>query len=184
MEHIPVFYFDMDGVLAVFEEDVPKSDVLDPAKRYFRHVPPDDRALRLARALHALGSETCSVHVLTRLFADQSASDKILQDKDKNKWAADRLPWLRLPYGKDAYHCVDTGKGQVLSQVPPGQRLYHVLIDDEPSQLQDWVNAGGTAVQYLQPDRRIERWYGVVIDRDDTVWTALSILGDVMRSIL
>lgn len=184
IENIPVFYFDMDGVLAVFEEDIPKSEILDPAKRYFRYAPPDARALNLARALHAMGPEICDVQVLTRIFADQEPSDKLLQSKDKNKWAADRLPWLRLPQGRNKYHCLDRNKAQFLLGIPSEQRRYHILIDDEITQLRTWSDIGGTAVQYLQPDRRMSRWYGHVIDRDDSPWTALATLCRVGAGVM
>lgn len=178
---VPVFRFDMDGVLCQFEHGIGRDHLTDPERHYFRDCPEDPGALAVFRALHALGPGLCRVGVLTRLFHDQEPYLKKIQATDKRLWSQDRFPWLEKD--KNAFRCVDFPKHILLLQVPEEDRPYHILIDDDPGQLEPWRAAGGTGVQYLQDRHPVRKWGGVKVSQPSGPFAFLECLAAVARAL-
>lgn len=158
------FYFDMDGVLAIFEEDVPKNIVLSDTSHYFRTCPPDPVAIETMRELTKV--ENAHITILTRLFPNQTPVSKAIQEADKLAWCQEHIDFLKLP---EQFKCIaDDSKSKLLQLVPIKQRAFHILIDDDPEILTDWKNNFGTGIQYLQPGRSVKEWSGGVLKSDGT----------------
>lgn len=155
-----VFYFDMDGVLNVFDEIAPRSVVLEPGGHYLANRPPDRRAIAMMEEL----SGCCDTMVLTRLFGFIPASLKAEQEKDKKAWCRRWLPGLDI---RNNFVCTDGDKEDVLAGVPLEERKYRILIDDDPDVLAGWEKAGGTGIQYRQEGRTVPRHPNRVIDWKD-----------------
>lgn len=155
-------YFDMDGVLVEFNnQDAITQPFRNPGSHYFRHQPPDAKAVDLMRCL----SEFPKVKtiVLTRLLNPLA---KILADEheqDKRAWCLDHA--LTREFDQDGpdlpFICLRNvhNKAGVLAGLPPGtDKKRHILIDDDVVNLTTWKQAGGIAYQYIQPGRHVQKF--------------------------
>lgn len=167
-------YFDMDGVLAVFDEQCPKEKVRKPGGHYFRTCDPDSRAVALANALN--GFPNINVKILTRLFESQPPEPKREQTADKRLWCVEKLPFTDETSVDSIFICLDGHKNVVLESVPPEERPLHILVDDDPENLCGWTQAGGYAVQYIQPERTVARWNGMRIESGQNGAHAMMLL--------
>ena len=124
-----MIYFDMDGVLAVFEKDAPIEDIFDPEGDYFRHCDPDWLMIRLLLKLEEDGLD---VAILTQSPAGNAM-------RDKKDWAKDKglgkIPIILVPYGQDKAEYIK--KDEV-----------NVLIDDYTRNLRLWEAAGHVGIKY------------------------------------
>lgn len=151
-------YFDMDGVLSVFSEEDAKAKPFNvPGSRYFRSCVPDFAAIGLFKVINNMPD--MSAEVLTRIWYDVEDPDvlkAILAESkaDKREWAARHIS----PEPRYTALMQADAKSSVLDNIPPGERRLHVLIDDDPRMCRDWRDHGGSAVQYLQPRRKVPRW--------------------------
>lgn len=151
-------YFDMDGVLAVFDEGASQDQPFNvPGGHYFLACDPDPRAVGLMRRLS--GRPGVKVEILSRIH------DEPVMEAE---WTEDKKAWVRgmLGPGVPVSILVNTDRDKS-SRLPPDlapmELRRHVLVDDDPEILSAWRAAGGTAVQYLQPGRSVSRWNGPVI---------------------
>ena len=140
-------FFDMDGVLAVYErrayaERTASGKLLyeDERMHYFRTCEPDRAAMDLFRRFHEKGVRT---YALTTVRPDLPWIRF-----DKVWWLAKHAPWfdpstrLIIASGDKAQVAMALLKAAALSP-------RHVLLDDFNPNLEDWKAAGGTAVKYL-----------------------------------
>lgn len=176
----PVVYFDMDGVLAVFDETCPKTVVLSPGTHYFRTCLPDPRAIFLLQWLsHVRQTKTA---VFTRLFGFLDDSLKTEQASDKRLWCGDMLG---EEYAKDGtFFCTDAQKHDLLLPMPAEQRRFHILVDDDPAVLSNWRKAGGSCIQYMQPERRTEVHERACIRPEHSFEDAMEVLEKTIHGIM
>lgn len=153
----PVFWFDMDGVLSVYEAfDGPVEDMpfMTPGGHYFLDRPEQPAAVALFAALAK--RTDCRVRVLTRLIPG-------VNPEIRNEWCADKIRWCgrRLAgFRPDMFHAKDH-KPDVLAVVPFSDRRMHVLVDDFNENLQAWRDAGGVAVKYANGKNNPSSWPGL-----------------------
>lgn len=153
----PVFWFDMDGVLSVYEAfDGPVRNMpfMVPSGHYFLDRPEQPAAMALFDALAA--RRDCEVRVLTRLIPDADPDIRAEWCADKIVWCSRRLAGFR----PDMFHAEDH-KPDVLSDVPFDCRRMHVLIDDFNENLRSWRDAGGVAVKYANGKNDPSSWPGL-----------------------
>jgi 5'(3')-deoxyribonucleotidase len=145
---MPTIYIDMDGVVADWEaaaaqhiqkqKDInglwPKEDweKIRSQIHFYRHLPEMPRArelMALARRFRdELGWE------LRMLTAVPRKNDMHETFHDKIDWMAERWPEVRVHFGPYAEDKQD--------HATPGD----ILVDDRPSNIQEWQAAGGIAV--------------------------------------
>lgn len=176
----PVVYFDMDGVLAIFDETCPKTVVLSPGTHYFRTCLPDPRAVFLLQWLNHV--ERTKTAVFTRLFSFLEDSLKAEQAADKRLWCGDMLG--REYTNNGIFLCTDAGKHDLLRSVPAENRKFHILIDDDPIVLSDWRQTGGSCIQYMQPGRRITARERTCIRPEHSFEDAMEILEKAIRGVM
>lgn len=151
------FIWDMDGVLSVFDEGASKSKPFNQVGlHYFQTVEPDKAAISLLKQASKIPNSVTKI--LTRVWLDINDPEQLkaaLQENidDKRIWCQRFIgqPWAST-YG--TLTMTET-KSDILKQVPVKQRKNYILIDDDPKILQDWVNTGGTGIQWLQPNRTL-----------------------------
>lgn len=158
------FYFDMDGVLSVFDEQASLDKPFNiPGSHYFRTCMPDEDAIELFKTLNTRNN---TMHVLTRIFYE--IDDPVILKQIIDETVIDKREWLNEHVSPDVDYIAlqQTGaKSVILDNIPSTERIFHVLIDDDPRILQDWVDHGGSGIQWLQPGRNINRWMrGLTID--------------------
>ena len=176
------FYFDMDGVLSVFDETACLDKPFNrPGSHYFLSCEPDCRAVALFDA--ARRTADAEAHVLTRIYLEIDDPDVLAAAIEEA--ADDKLEWLHRHVAHDRMSAgfgymplrQVASKSDVLAGVPMEERWSHVLVDDDPAILQDWVGAGGSGVQWLQAGRRVGKWAdGPVIGPGTSVQDAGAIL--------
>ena len=187
------YYFDMDGVLVYFDEQA-KTDkpfnILN--SHYFTTCPPDVTAVDVMKSLSLLPG--CDVKVLTRVYLeipDERLLNQLLDEHtaDKRAWCERFLDfraardWSQVNTVDDFICLRQTNvKTAVLDGIPQHLRRHHVLIDDDPVILAAWVNAGGSAVQFLQPQRKVAMWHGKIIKSGDSVPHAVNELYYIERT--
>lgn len=140
-------FFDMDGVLAIYERDAYRIES-SPGKKlyedermhYFRTCRPDPVALELFERSYRDGYRT---YALTSVRPDLPWARL-----DKIWWLARYAPW----FDPSTRLIVASGdKAQVAMALMRATKLTraHVLLDDFNQNLCDWANAGGKAIKYL-----------------------------------
>ena len=123
-----VFLFDMDGVLATWQES-PWETVLSDG--YFLSRSPEPKMIHLARLLSA--HEGCRVGILSAVIQDDHS------ETEKRLWLRRFCPFIPVeniffvPYGSSKSECV------------PENLRGAVLIDDYTVNLRDW---SGKAVKF------------------------------------
>lgn len=165
------FYFDMDGVLAVFQRAARDKPLpfMKLGGHYFMHRMPDRKALKIFETLYGPQTPNAEVHILTRILDESEDISPELQ----MEWWTDKRAWvLSNTTGVDTSTCFLTSgkdKGLLLKDVPDHQRKYHILIDDFNPNLRNWQAAGGTAVKYINDINSPESFDGMCLPKD---WTA------------
>lgn len=147
------FYFDMDGVLAIFQDcrhlPLERKPFMKEGSHYFLHRMPDYKALEIFQTLYGPAVPGASAKILTRLLDE----DDHITPELRREWWTDKRAWvLANTTGVDTSKCfIASGpdKGRILDHVPLRLRKYHVLVDDYNPNLRNWQSAGGTAVKYI-----------------------------------
>ena len=123
---------------------------------YFRHCMPDPIAISMIKEL--LKDNSCEVYILTSIAPHIP-------------WAsADKQTWLsqNLPEFDTATHLIiaDSDKAETILVLKKLKQLNSdmILIDDYNKNLEDWTNAGGTAVKYLNGINSPDTFDGPVIN--------------------
>ncbi len=155
-------FFDMDGVIAVYEHEAYKWGPFGAKPlfamqemHYFLNVDRDERAYHMLKIC-------CSAGVPTYLLSKADPSLPWVRE-DKLLWAKHFVP--EIP--EDHIIIADSDKAETImvkhqiSELKPNM----ILIDDFNANLQDWRSAGGTAVKYLNGLNSKDSWNGYWVDR-------------------
>lgn len=133
MDNKTRFFFDMDGVLAEFNFDLPSLDALYE-KDYFLKRPPQQNIVDAARQMIAAGDE---VFILSAVLKD---SEYALFEK--HDWLDEHLPEANCK------HRIFTICGEdKISYVPHFNPKTDILVDDFGENCLVWRRAGGTFVK-------------------------------------
>lgn len=186
MENKFYFYFDMDGVLAIFDELCANTQPYNIAgAHFFRSRRPDINAIQLLKTLDAADSNC--VRILSRIYVtpDRQSDIPILlkeHEADKQAWIGHHVSVSQQ--NKSIILLQTNKKSTVIEHINQSDRRRHILIDDEPSVLQDWHNCGGTGVQYWNENHPIDRWNNApIIKSSDTTHAAIRLLHDLTKQI-
>lgn len=166
-------YFDMDGVLAVFNKHIPYEEIRQ-TKGYFKNLTPISCMVDFANMLLESGYD---VNILSK-----AENDDITEEK--RQWARRYLPFLPvekliivdLHKDKTEYVSVDSDT---------------VLFDDYSPNLVDWERCGGVAVNVVTSINHSDRAYVNVeplpnqyYNSDSFPWEAKQFLLETMLSEL
>lgn len=184
-------FFDMDGVLAVYETsayqsvagEVPTFE--DAQRHYFRSCLPDERMVEVARALR----DTVPTAYLTKIHNDIAIAATQF---------ADKVDWLRAqglsndpldgshsseyPCIPDIIACLCTDdcptKAEWLARVLDTRpHAGDILIDDRNEELQSWTRMGGVSIKYCNGySNSIDSWNGLSILPSHTASDIIAIL--------
>ena len=173
---MPVLYFDMDGVLAIFDEqDAVTKPFMTPNSHYFRHCWPDSTTIRLMHEFHE--KPNIQVNILTRILNIPNMIHE--WSEDKAAWAADNCAAM---YDRIII-TTKPNKAGILAEIPEQKRRQHVLIDDDPMILDTWQAVGGTSIQYLQPQRIVPTWDGITIKYTDPYDKSAKTIDALLRTL-
>lgn len=140
------FYFDMDGVLCVYDYDdyVPVDDqgrpgYMQPGRHLYRGMRPDPIATGIFKSLYMTVGHHAKI--MTGLGCPYLISEQML---DKLAWCHDCL----APFSNTDFLCVYGSKVDAVSALK-AIKPTDVLIDDYNPNLEAWAKAGGTPVKYV-----------------------------------
>lgn len=165
------FYFDMDGVLAVYEKSAypPKSNLYcEVGKHYFRTVKPDNKMInvfkKLNKEIKTQSHRTFDIRVLTSL----SYQGKIFLEQ-----MSDKKEWLKEHFGEEPAFPVlfaASHKRYIGEALSDNRKLTRndILIDDYNENLTEWEKNGGTSVKYCNTINNPNSWNGFCITEDMT----------------
>ena len=155
-----IVYFDMDGVLAKFQKEVPAEATKVPG--YCLGLDEDPKAIMLANMLRIRGIAVCA---LSAVWHDKAKSDK--------------REWLDKKIGKD-FPAIFVPNGADKSQyIKQGRRS--ILIDDFSRNLHEWTRAGHIGIKYMNGiNGNNGTWKGLRLDED---MSSVQMLGYVMAHI-
>lgn len=173
-------YFDLDGVLARYvDEDSRSRPFMTPSSEYFRRLPPNPLPVALARILSE--RRDLDVRVLTRVLPVRELVDE--WTRDKTAWTRERCPFVETPARVVMGDDKNVVLRELLERDPDANPRAHVLVDDDPRMLQRWVAAGGSGVQYVQPNHRVNPWSGAVIGPGDDLAAAMATIERHVRRV-
>ena len=138
------FFFDMDGVLAEYKEGCGEEDLAK--KGYFRNLRPEQNMIDALNMLLESGEELgISVCVLTKVYPSKFQYSV----REKMEWRSEFLSELF-----DSEFVMVNGEEEekseaVSAMLGAGISEDYFLIDDYNSNLAEWMEAGGTAVKYV-----------------------------------
>lgn len=173
------YYFDMDGVIAEWNENASIEEVSSPG--YFRKRKPEEKVIEL---MHKLKAEGYGVKILSAVYENDYSA------KDKEAWIEQNglsdIDHIFVPYGKDKNDYIDNSEDKTA-----------VLIDDFGKNLTAWQNAGHTAVKFfngindrpkfIEEDGKLtikhDTWTGFSIDHKMPVFTMLITLTGITAEI-
>ena len=159
MMHPCNIFFDMDGVLVVYEEAdyVPKAPGAPKPylgiPHYFAHLKPDEKAIRMFQFCAESGLHLDPPRYPTVL------SSAFGEEPYFTETVADKRAWIREHIGANAKLLAlfaKTGTQDAMDKVATAELEFgrplcvtDILIDDLNANLRSWKSAGGTAVKYL-----------------------------------
>lgn len=128
MEKIRVF-IDMDGVQAVWNNDVTLEEVAAPG--YFQKVEPDANVLDMVRRL--LKNPNVEVYSCSSTLQDNHS------ESDKRKWIEKNLP--EMEQSRCLFPVYGVSKSEYVENMM-GKRITDILIEDNTKNLQVWHGVG------------------------------------------
>ena len=169
------YYFDMDGVLAVYDREAYKGS--DPIwlrknEHYFRSCNPDKKILALADRLyrHCQFSGD-NLYILTSLPINGAIFNE--QFHDKIQWLHKWTPYIDI----ENILISVTSKRDAVEYINNHQLTKNdILVDDYNKNLIDWDAAGGTAVKYCNGINSPDSFGGIKLFQDETVESMLNKL--------
>ena len=156
----PRVFFDMDGTLARFHDEVHYLErMFEP--RFFTDLAPFENAVAGIRQ-YMTDHPNAEVYILSATVDGEPPYCRT----EKNEWLDKHLPEI------DVAHHIFTPVGADKSvYIPGGIRVEDTLIDDYNKNLEEWRTAGGHAVKFVNNinDRALvgERWQGDRMYYDD-----------------
>ena len=144
------FYFDMDGVLAVWDKFSTKADT--HVVGYFLKRALDFFIKEIILRLIAAGEE---VIMLTAVYTDGKAAEE--KRTWLNQMGLAHVPMIAVPYGSPKHLFIDADPN-----------VNHILIDDYTVNLKEWVMRGKNfvAVKFLNGINGTKgTWFGPVFSR-------------------
>lgn len=160
------YFIDMDGVLAQYERtafDISKGPVPGLAlfehedSHYFKTCKPDPVAVALLEDL--LNDPNSEVYILTTV---PPHTPWVIADK--KEWLSQVVPMFDSTT-KLIIASSDKVETIMVKEKLHGLNSSMVLIDDFNKNLNDWRDAGGTAIKYLNGINSENSWDGPVINR-------------------
>ena len=139
-------YFDMDGVLATWQEGTPIETVCSPG--YFANLPAEQNVVDALKVLAT--NDRVELHILSAVF-----------DEPHN--IADKLHWIKAYLGDavkpENIHFVSNGTRKSLALGCIGRE--DILVDDYSKNISEWIEDGGTAIKMFNATNgRTEKYYG------------------------
>ena len=175
----PQYYVDMDGVLAVWNQNASEEETHEPG--YFLNREVELSAVAFVRLLANKASG--KVSILSSVYEDDHSAE------EKNIWLnraglAD-LPRIFVPYGRDKHEFINT------------EDTLPVLIDDYSKNLRAWEDEGYLAFKFMngfnnQPKLKVvdgivhvnaDSWEGYSIDRRMTPKQMLTLVTSVSNAV-
>lgn len=177
-------FFDMDGVLNVYDKSVYNTDTLedtpefiDPEKHYYANVPADERALKLFDLCER--QRNFDLYILSSCHARSSIF--IAQRNDKIDWLAIHLPdfsskkFITIPVGKPKAKFVATmfGREHLLNT--------DILIDDYSKNLNEWNELNGQGIKYFNGENTLDSYKGLTLDKQTSPKDLIDIINTIAR---
>lgn len=156
-------FFDLDGVLAVYEREAyraPDFKWKTLGGHYFLHREPDPKAIELFNML----SDTPGINTFILTAILNTGPECLEQIKDKIEWSQKHL--RKIDIQKQFIPSVSSKNRTiraVLFDNANNLKPSDILIDDYNPNLEDWSNAGGTAVKYINGLNHSSSYKGIVI---------------------
>ena len=140
------YYFDMDGVLALYDRKAYQGDdpiFLKPGKHYFRSLPRDEIAWMIFNYLNSHAEElNASVYILTSLPGGDIFNEHF---HDKILWLHEQFPNIRI----EQILISVTNKNDTVKYIKNRSlQKRDILIDDFNRNLNQWLKSGGTAIKW------------------------------------
>lgn len=151
------FYFDMDGVIARWNEHASIEEVQSPG--YFRHCEPEPSVIDL---MHRLKKEGYNVKILSAVYEDDHSAS------DKEYWIREHglsdIEHIFVPYGENKNDYINNEN-------------IAVLIDDFGKNLTAWQKAGHIAVKFFNGINDRPKYYEVdnTLKIQHDTWDGFSI---------
>ena len=157
-------FTDMDGVVAVYERAsfVEREDgtlpYMDPGIHYFSTRLPDRRIIDAYERI----AKKHEFRVLSNIVDDPTVSDE--HEEDKKKWVKEHMPYIDVDkqlfvIKEPKYKTAERILNRKLEKTD-------VLISDYKNDIYPWIEAGGTAVKYLNGINDPESYPGPKITED------------------
>lgn len=170
----------MDGVLALYERHAypPESQLYCTlGKHYYSSVKPDKKMIRVFMALIKIDTlrdfnenvskiDKIRMHILSSLT---NRGDVYLEQmNDKKDWCRRYID--ASPTKNYNMHFAGSNKRYIGEALSDNRKLSRkdILIDDYNKNLQEWENAGGTAVKYCNGINSPDTWKGFCITENMT----------------
>lgn len=171
-----MIYFDMDGVLFLYEREAYIHDDKGLARyntlggHYFSTVQVDTYAAQLfKRCLSLLGGD---VGVLTSVSKDPELRIEQVIDKIMSVYKLEKS----FDIGSK-FIAVSSDKRDYITKIRETTLTSRdVLIDDWNANLYQWAAAGGTAIKYINGINSIGSWVGKYISKWDSMDKALNLI--------
>lgn len=157
-----IYYMDMDGPLAQWDENATVYDTWQPG--YFKERVLMERTVEAIRMMQKRGLD---VRILSSVYNENAANEK-------SWWLANvaklGIVVIYVPYGQDKSLFVQEGDD-----------VLHVLIDDHTPNLQKWKAAGNFGIKFLNHiNGNGKTWDGpVVTERMSPEMLVCTIVGTV-----
>lgn len=153
------YYVDMDGVLAVWNQNASEEDTHQHG--YFASREPEPSAIGLVRILKENGHD---ISILSSVYEDDHSAD------DKRKWldkvGLSDIPQIFVPYGADKADYIEDADD-----------FLPVLIDDYSKNLYVWEEKYGIAFKFFNGVNNKPRFRVVnnVLEIESDKWSGYSI---------
>ena len=165
-------YFDMDGVLAVYDRQAypPNSNLYcTVGKHYYQTVTPDQRAINAFVTLAVNNKNSAYRQISLHTLSSLSCKGKIFleQMSDKKKWLCENIK-SKHPGASYQTHFAGSQKRYIGEALSDNRKLSRsdILVDDYNDNLAKWEQAGGTSVKYCNGINSSDSWKGFCITED------------------